>query len=589
MSLEFVPLDQIDPNPFQVRLQEDAAVVAEIAASIGKMGLMQVPTARKVGERYQLAFGHTRLAAFKQLANDAALAGAGGSWGEMPLMVRELSDLEMFELAVAENIKRRDLNPIETARAMKTYMETFGKTSEEAGEFFGVSAETVRGKVRLLGLPAPVQKKIESKELSEADGRKLLSLQRIDPKEAAAIGKKAGPAMAGTIDDAVEERFRKNKAVVEMWARFRDDEGKARGGDDLWPLDWKHSGMAPLTDADMFTLLGIPKGALLDDVVSEQVERLWNAIRAGMAVDADQFPGLPVDQVQLLLHLADPPPCTSCTLHVVLDGAHYCGERRCWERKKTAWLNGELQTLSKKLGIAVYDPTSDPKPAETYDTTYDENRNRSWLNRINKKEPSLRLAVRGNHWNGYPKTKHHLIAIVDVSGEAKKRVQQRRAATRQGSSNDDWNSPENVAKRQRAEQLRRAGEQLIETVYPIFGQAFEPLKNIAAMEALVYEKTKPSLPKAKRLEILHRSLAERALEDVVPYGLDDQGPVVIARFFEKLAVTWGVKLPKDWMERAKGMMPKEEKAAPKKKANPVASRRGAPDARSKLARAGKGA
>src|SRR5690348_3249528 len=107
-----VPLDLIDPNPYQPRQTEDTEAVAEIADSIARNGLMQIPSARQVNGRYQLAFGHTRLAAFKMLQEEC-----------MPLVIRELDDLQMFELGVSENIKRRDLNPIEQAEAMRRYMQ----------------------------------------------------------------------------------------------------------------------------------------------------------------------------------------------------------------------------------------------------------------------------------------------------------------------------------------------------------------------------------------------------------------------------------------------------------------------------------
>src|SRR3990172_290827 len=87
-----VSLDLIDPNPYQPRQAEDPAVVAEIAESIQRHGLMQVPTARAAeGGRYQLAFGHTRLAAVR-------LNGEP----RMPLIIRDLSGLQMFELGGAE-------------------------------------------------------------------------------------------------------------------------------------------------------------------------------------------------------------------------------------------------------------------------------------------------------------------------------------------------------------------------------------------------------------------------------------------------------------------------------------------------------
>ena len=71
----------------------------------------------------------------------------------MPLIVLPLSDREMFEVAVSENVKRSDLSPIEKAEALKRYMDAFGATSVEAGKLFNLPESTVRGTIRLLKLP----------------------------------------------------------------------------------------------------------------------------------------------------------------------------------------------------------------------------------------------------------------------------------------------------------------------------------------------------------------------------------------------------------------------------------------------------
>src|SRR6185503_12729563 len=168
-----VPLDKIDSNPYQPRQTEDTEAVAEIAESIKRNGLMQIPTARQVNGRYQLAFGHTRLAALRLNGEDC-----------MPLIIRELGDLQMFELGVAENIKRRDLNAIEEAESMRRYMDEFGMNSVEAGEFFNVSPEKVRQAVRLLNLPEAAQEKLAKGTITQTTARTLLSLQKVAPEEA---------------------------------------------------------------------------------------------------------------------------------------------------------------------------------------------------------------------------------------------------------------------------------------------------------------------------------------------------------------------------------------------------------------------
>jgi ParB family chromosome partitioning protein len=187
-----IRLGAIDPNPYQVRQAEDPVAVAELAVNIEKNSLLQSPTVRQIplsphnqALRYQLAFGHSRLAAYKLLTGQEK-----AGYDHLPCYVRDLDDLQMFELAVAENIKRRDLNPIERARAMQTYMDKFNKTSAETGKFFACDEATVRGSVRLLGLPEAARAKLSSGEITVGAARALLTLQRIAPEDE--IGRAAG-------------------------------------------------------------------------------------------------------------------------------------------------------------------------------------------------------------------------------------------------------------------------------------------------------------------------------------------------------------------------------------------------------------
>src|SRR3990172_2736429 len=153
MNIAIMKIDQLSPNPYQTREREDPDQVVEVAGWILKVGLLQVPVGRRAdGKGVQLAFGHTRLAAYRKLVADGHR-----EFEQMPVDVRELSDQEMFELAIRENLERKDLTPIEEARAMATYRDQFGKTSEEIGELFHLSASAVPNNLRLLELPAAVQ------------------------------------------------------------------------------------------------------------------------------------------------------------------------------------------------------------------------------------------------------------------------------------------------------------------------------------------------------------------------------------------------------------------------------------------------
>jgi ParB/RepB/Spo0J family partition protein len=296
-----ISLKLIDPNPYQPRQVEDVEAVAEIAASIKQNGLLQVPSARQVDGRYQLAFGHTRKAAF--LLNGET---------SMPLILRDLNDLQMFELGVAENIKRRDLNPIEQADAMRRYMDEFAKTSVEAGEFFGVAEETVRQKVRLLKLPEPVQAQMRAGDINENTARSLLSMQKIAPTETVIeIAKKIKAKEDKVLpDDLIEDTITyRLKNVVKLQESGRD-----------WPVEMK---------------------------------KFPNKLLPPMSEEAV---GIYESQIG---HLVDPPACNACPFHTTMRGSHYCGLKICFERKQVAWARHQLELASKNLGIKIYDKDED--------------------------------------------------------------------------------------------------------------------------------------------------------------------------------------------------------------------------------------
>jgi hypothetical protein len=118
--IQNIPLQNIQPNPFQTRHSEDLEHIQSLAKSIQEHGLLQIPSARLFLEQmsgsgndlYQLAFGHSRLAAYKILAGSKDIDNPQ-DFESMPLNIVELTDIEMFEQAVAENRECKDLSPIE--------------------------------------------------------------------------------------------------------------------------------------------------------------------------------------------------------------------------------------------------------------------------------------------------------------------------------------------------------------------------------------------------------------------------------------------------------------------------------------------
>lgn len=163
----FAPIDVtlIDPNPFQPRREFPAAEIRELADSIRAHGMIQPVTVRAEGERYQLIAGERRFRA-------AQMAGLE----RLPARVLEVTDQQVFEIALIENLQRVDLNAIEKAQAFERYIGQFNVTHEKLAGQLGIDRSTVTNLLRLLELPDPVRKAVESGAISAGHARALLSL-----------------------------------------------------------------------------------------------------------------------------------------------------------------------------------------------------------------------------------------------------------------------------------------------------------------------------------------------------------------------------------------------------------------------------
>lgn len=236
-----LPIDQIDPNPYQPRKVFDEDKIGELAASIREHGVLQPIIVRPREGRYQLVAGERRWRA----AREAGLT-------LIPGVIRDFSDTELMEIALIENIQRQDLNPMEEARAYKALMDNAGLTQETLAARLGKSRPAVANMLRLLHLDAEVQAYVESGRLSMGHARALLAIssqlqqrqigQRIikeglnvrQAEEAVrkltspgrALAKRPRPAGAASSPDlaAIEEGLR-----LALGARVRISHGRRRG------------------------------------------------------------------------------------------------------------------------------------------------------------------------------------------------------------------------------------------------------------------------------------------------------------------------------------------------------------------------
>jgi ParB family chromosome partitioning protein len=160
-----LPLELVKPNPQQPRRSFDEAALAELAESIRARGLLQPIVARPLpGGEYELLAGERRLRAARLAELET-----------IPAMVRSAGDSERLDLALAENMARVDLNPVEEARACAMLVDDLGLTKEEVGRRVGRSRVAISNLIRLLALPEEALELIENGSLSEGHGRAILT------------------------------------------------------------------------------------------------------------------------------------------------------------------------------------------------------------------------------------------------------------------------------------------------------------------------------------------------------------------------------------------------------------------------------
>lgn len=326
--------EMIDPNPYQPRLAVPDGDVAELAESIRAAGLQSPPRARvhpAAKNRYQLAYGHRRLAAWK-------LANPGLS---MPLVVAEMSDRQMAEAAAVENAHRKELNPVERARAIKRYMDEFTATQAEAGKFFGLSTQgAVSNALRLLNLPEETQALVVENKILEREARPLVPLARFQPKAAAKIA--ATAAQIGDAEDREDVIRRDIRSVLIRQAR--------NFGAGEWDFKWPAKPIRVET----------PKAGEPEEV----------------------------------------PACAGCEFNLKHDGTAFCTRPACFDLKTRLYADHALERASKRLGIALAGP--DEKTSIIYDgTSYDYRADEKARKLVAAKLPALRLVPNKSGRNSY--------------------------------------------------------------------------------------------------------------------------------------------------------------------------------------------
>ncbi|WP_414042054.1 ParB/RepB/Spo0J family partition protein [Macrococcus animalis] len=167
--VEDISLSELRPNPYQPRHEFDEKALKELSESIKIHGVLQPIVVRKSVKGYDIVVGERRYRASK-------LAGKV----KIPAIVKSLTDTQMMELAIIENLQREDLNPLEEAKSYQFLMDKLNLTQAETADRLGKSRPYIANMLRLMNLPQAVKDLIDQKKITGGHGRTLLGLKLED-------------------------------------------------------------------------------------------------------------------------------------------------------------------------------------------------------------------------------------------------------------------------------------------------------------------------------------------------------------------------------------------------------------------------
>jgi ParB family transcriptional regulator, chromosome partitioning protein len=172
-----VPTALLDPNPQQPRQGMEIGGLEHLKESIREHGVLQPVVVRRFGDRYQVIAGERRFRASQALGLT-----------EIPVVVRDVPDDQMLELALVENLQREDLDPIEKAESFRSYLASSGRTQEVAATRLGLDRSTISNMIRLLDLPVEVQSLVRAGVLAMGHARAILPVD--DPRRQVELAEK---------------------------------------------------------------------------------------------------------------------------------------------------------------------------------------------------------------------------------------------------------------------------------------------------------------------------------------------------------------------------------------------------------------
>ena len=173
----WLDLGVVEPNPYQPRRHFDEEEIADLADSIREHGVLQPLVVRRVDGRYELVAGERRLRAAQAVG-----------WERVPVQIRDLTDQQTAELAIVENVQRKDLNAIEKGASFQRYLDQYDCTQEDLAKRIHIDRSTIANLIRLLELPESVKQLVVDGKLTQGHARALLGLG--DPQKQEAFAKR---------------------------------------------------------------------------------------------------------------------------------------------------------------------------------------------------------------------------------------------------------------------------------------------------------------------------------------------------------------------------------------------------------------
>lgn len=576
-TIVYVPVDDICFNRFQQTGFHNAEKVNEIKASIlqnrenGTKGLLQVPTARTItqpvdsGKMIELAFGHHRYLAIRELAESDPF------FAEMPLILRDLSDLEMFELMAIENFHRRDIDPLEEANTFHAYMTTFGKTSIETAQKFEKTEEYVRQSVRLLNLPEAAQEMVKSGTLSKTDARELLVLNKLGGED---LVREALNDMPKTGDDLFESGS--PKEIIRQTLRMTEGTKYLDMNDDWAKANKKfpHKHLKPITKEDARNVLERVETNPDPHDLDEEIAGIVTLIASGMEIVDEAWSMFTPASLERLRVLANPGPCEKCPIHAVLDGDHYCGLPLCADRKERAWELHKIDLMVEKLGVPLYQKSDGAFVALD---TYNAADKKLWSDG----SADLRLKPAKYVWNNFEGLDSNWQAVL-VGETAAKRIKKAEAGKKTEETAKVDRDKEQLKLRLMRDFCRKFNYEYLARV---FDGLFAGINNPVLLDFLCDQiNANPEYPNgideetirgqvkgakiADQLKILRRHAAfcvidQRSYADRLVYKYEAKQKKFVVKYaeeFKPYLEEFGLVIPKDYMQEAEKYQSELDKA-----------------------------